>query len=270
MGYSKKWNQPAIGDGKARTPAAPKSKARNLAMPAAVAVAVIAASAILAVWYFGGRSGKRPSEDARPAKKQPSRELQTPPRTTPAPLPNVVADEKPIPYWELDESHTNGFSEAQMRKWRNVRRPRMKPFTRERPKAKYEIFDHRSENMIACLLAAKPGTGFIGTPNYKGIDEDFLKSCESPIIVTKDDDEYSASLKRQMIEVKIDIKERMDAGESLADILQSSREEMQKLASYRQFLAEEIRKKDDCFGSSRIGDDSLTGRSAYGKGRRRS
>jgi len=242
MGYSKKWNKPANGDGRTRIKAAPKARVRSLAALAAVAAIVVAAAMFIASWHFSGRGGARPSDEAGPAEERPTRDSQTSPRKSPDPLPRQAEDKKPVPYWELDESHTNGFSEAQLRKWRNVRRPRMKPFTRERPKARYEIFDHRSENMIACLLAAKPGTGFIGTPNYRGIDEDFLKSCERPIIVTKDDDEYSASLKRQMIEVKIDIKQRMDAGESLADILQSSREEMKKLASYRQFLAEEIRK----------------------------
>jgi len=211
-----------------------------------VALGLVLCAAVLggAWWWLGGRETPLPVPNhaepaAKPAKSKPR--LAMPTVTNVARVASV-ADRKQPPYWELDESHTNGFSEAQMRKWRNVRRPRMKPFTRERPKARYEIFDHRSENMIACLLAAKPGTGFIGTPNYKDIDADFLKSCERPIIVTEDDDEYSADLKRQMVEVKIGIKERMDAGESLADILQTTREEMRKLASYRQGLAEEIRK----------------------------
>lgn len=157
------------------------------------------------------------------------------------PKQELKVEEKPVPFWELDESQTNTLSETQLKKWRTVRRPRREPFTRNRPKARYEIFDYRSENMIACLLAAKPGQGFIGTPNYKDIDKDFLESCTHPIVVAKDDDEYAADLKRQMIEVKIDLKNRMDAGEDLAEILQSSREEMQKLAEYRRLIAEEVR-----------------------------
>ena len=207
---------------------------------ALVAALIIVAGGGLAIWLMLGEKREEKSSKAKVIK--PSSIAEAKPQIPTKAPGEAKPTEKPVPYWELDESHTNGFSETQLRKWRNVRRPRMKPFTRERPKAKYEIFDYRSENMIACLLTAKPGAGFIGTPNYMGIDEDFLKSCTSPIIVTKDDDEYSAKLKRQMIEVKIDIKARMDAGEKLADILQSARKEMQQLASYRQFLAEEIRK----------------------------
>jgi len=78
MGYSKKWNQPANGDGRAQTPAVPKPKAWGLAVPAAVATAVIAASAILAVWYFGGRSGERPSDAPKPTEKPQSRNVRRP------------------------------------------------------------------------------------------------------------------------------------------------------------------------------------------------
>lgn len=190
-------------------------------------------------WFFAANRSKPANHDILQKSAQ---VIEVTPQKIPRPQIEPVAKEKPTPYWELDESQTNKLSETQLKKWRTIRRPRTKPYTRERPKARYEIFDHRSENMIASLLAAKPGQGFIGTPNYKDIDKDFLESCTKPIIVTKDDDEYSAELKREMIEVKIDLRNRMAEGEDLAEILQSSRDEMQKLAAYRRMLSEEVHK----------------------------
>ena len=207
----------------------------------ALILSVIVAIVVgVVVWFFSSNAEKDIVEK-RPLNFRKPKEI-TPPQIRPIGVDPVV--ETPKPYWDIDESETNKLSEMQLKKWRNVRRPRTIPYTRERPKARYEIFEHRSENMIASLLDAKPGQGFIGTPNYKDIEKDFLESCTKPIIVSKDDDEYSSDLKRQMIEVKIDIKNRMDSGEKLQDIIQSSREEMQKLAAYRRFLAEEVRKAE--------------------------
>ena len=146
-----------------------------------------------------------------------------------------------VPYWDLNEIHTNKLSEAQLRKWRNVRRPKAEPIVLNRPKAKYEIFKYRSENMIAGLLCAKPGQGFIGTPNYKDIDKDFLDSCKHPIIITDDDDAYSVALKQDMIEAKVAIKKQLDSGLRLSDLIQSAREEMRKLSSYRHIASTAIR-----------------------------
>ena len=122
-----------------------------------------------------------------------------------------------------------------------MRRPKAEPIVLNRPKAKYEIFKYRSENMIAGLLCAKPGQGFIGTPNYKDIDKDFLDSCKHPIIITDDDDAYSVALKQDMIEAKVAIKKQLDSGLRLSDLIQSAREEMRKLSSYRHIASTAIR-----------------------------
>ena len=227
------------GTSVSKSPPCSARKCPSIMRGAFVVLAVVAIAA--GVWLVMSRDGGDPIE--KQSKVKTTKAVVKPiARTIPTtPKQESKVEEKPVPFWELDESQTNTLSETQLKKWRTVRRPRREPFTRNRPKARYEIFDYRSENMIACLLAAKPGQGFIGTPNYKDIDKDFLESCTHPIVVAKDDDEYAAELKRQMIEVKIDLKNRLDAGEDLAEILQSSREEMQKLAEYRRLMAEEVR-----------------------------
>ena len=228
----------SVAEGNSTAKVSDRKRGASIVRGLSVGVGVVVVGCAVA-WFFATNRSKPANHDIL-QKSTPLKEVT--PKQKPHQQTEPVTEEKPTPYWELDETQTNKLSETQLKKWRTVRRPRTKPYTRERPKARYEIFDHRSENMIASLLAAKPGQGFIGTPNYKDIDKDFLESCTKPIIVTRDDDEYSAELKREMIEVKIDLRNRMMKGEDLAGILQSSREEMQKLAAYRRMLSEEVHK----------------------------
>ena len=102
------------------------------------------------------------------------------------------------------------------------------------PRPAYAIFDTRSDNSIAALLTVPPGTAAVGDPEYElWFTRDFLKSLETPIIVTKDDTPEEAQLKRDMIATKIDLKARYDAGEDIALIMKESREELQRLSVYR-------------------------------------
>ena len=149
-----------------------------------------------------------------------------------------LEEQQEIPYWKRDT--TNGLSEVQLRKWQQVRRPRTEPVNIERKTPKYKIFEHRSENEIACLLTLEPGKGLIGSPNYRGMKEDFLKSCEKPIIIEADDDEYTKNLKQMMISAKIELRNRMNDGEDFDQIMRDSRTEMQKLATYRNQLKAEL------------------------------
>lgn len=156
-----------------------------------------------------------------------------------------IEKESRIKYWESPT--TNGLTEAQIRKWFAVRRP--KPHftndtarTAERPR--YAIFDHYSENEIALYLTLDPRSSLIGTPRYdKKFTDDFLKSCEVPIIVNDEDDEYTRDLKRQMIATKIDLRGRMSQGEDLGQILLETRKEIQRLGQVRRELESEVRMK---------------------------
>lgn len=235
------------------------SKKREARYGIGIAVAVVVLMVAAIAWLvFATDEGRESEEAGRGAKKDIIAE--TAPATTAIvnPEARIAETSKPLRKWECPVEHTNELTAAELRKWNIVHRPRLEPFTRERPRADYEIFDYRSENMIASLLAAKPGQGFIGTPNYKGIAEDFLESCRHPIVVTDDDDEYSAALKRDMIAVKMEIKGRLDNGESLADILQETRKEYQRLAQCRRFVQEELRKMEKENPSPEDIDDFVT------------
>ena len=166
---------------------------------------------------------------------------------TPAAAPTnaVAATAKPkvkrIPYWERET--TNGLTEVEQLKWQHVRRPKLKPVHIDRPKPRYEIFEHDSENLIAALITAVPGrTSVLGSPHLRGIAEDYAKSCTEPIIVTDKDDEYTAALKRQMIDTKIELNARMAEGEKLETIIQQSWDELRKMDELARQMKVEVKK----------------------------
>ena len=142
---------------------------------------------------------------------------------------------KEVPYWERESPE--GLTFRQKMKWNIHHRPPA-AYTNntsqtEQPPA-YAIFDTRSDNSIAALLTVPPGTAAVGDPEYElWFTRDFLKSLETPIIVTKDDTPEEAQLKRDMIAAKIDLKARYDAGEDIALIMKETREELQRLSVYR-------------------------------------
>lgn len=162
-------------------------------------------------------------------------------------------------YWEVDESETNGFTEVMQRKWEQVRRPRRKPVHVERKKQPYEIFSHKSENQIAMYLAMKPGTGLIGTPMFgKRFVEDFMKSCAEPIVIDQKDDEYTRELKQQMIDTKIDLRNRMNAGEDLGQIMMDTHKELQKLNAAKREMENLLRSQIGEVNTEQEADDLIT------------
>jgi len=108
-------------------------------------------------------------------------------------------------------------------------------------KGKYEIFDHACENEIAGFLSMEPGQGLVGTPRYNGrFKRDFLESLKHPIIVSQDDSPEDAALKRNVIQAKIELKEALDRGEDIEQIMLDTRREMQDLARYKQELKQQM------------------------------
>lgn len=219
----------------------------------AAVVAALCAAAVLAIWCFGGKSGRGGDEKSVKVRHGGAiaEATNAAVRVAQAEATNAAeAVEVPaVPYWEVDASQTNGFSPAMVKKWEHRHRPKYEfNLPKRQPRAKYRIFRHRSENEIAALLMAKPGAAMIGSPRYHGLTEDFMKSCEEPIIVTADDDEYTAKLKRDMVQAKIELRQRMADGESLEKIIEDTRAEYRKMSEYRRTLTKEVMdmiRKDD-------------------------
>ena len=226
----------SVREGAAKN-ASPASPMRGLV--AGALVVVVAAVAV----YFIFKDNAKPETPKEPKKARTITELPTPAHK-PAPVVSEVKLEKPkeIPYWERPT--TNGLNEMQIRKWKHAHRP-PPGYTNttsltEAPPA-YAIFQHPCENTIAGYLTMTPGETLVGTPHYgPKFTQQFLKSLENPIIVTKDDTPEQAELKRLMIETKIDLKARYDQGEDIGKILEDTHAEYQRLATIKSDIQQEF------------------------------
>ena len=212
--------------------------------------ALFAASASLAVlcgialWWTAGRGKAHDSDDMRPSRARQITEVRPaikpvdkPPQEAESPRPrsNVPPEQQVM--------HTNLYGYV-------VNRPHTaivitnKVDDEDRP-FEERIFTNSADQKIAGLLLLKPGEMLVGDPSSlfgRGFTRAFLKSLESPIIVSKDDDEETASLKRAVIDSKIEIKARLDAGEDIGELMAREYKELQSLGLYREELKDQIAK----------------------------
>lgn len=104
-----------------------------------------------------------------------------------------------------------------------------------------KIFEHQAERDISRLLNIEPGKFFIGNGNYgPKFIESFKASLTSPTLITQDDDDETKELKKQVNEVKADLRERMDAGEDIVQIMKDTEKELRTLATFRQDMMKEL------------------------------
>lgn len=131
-------------------------------------------------------------------------------------------------------------------------------------KARHETFlaeqatipwQHSCEIEIAQTLFAKPEDVLLFTPLSKNFKEQFLKSLENPIVISKDDSEEVAQQKREMREVKKYLKEQLDNGQDIVAIINEARESMSQLNGLRQNLLAELRELEKSASSEQEIDD---------------
>lgn len=108
-----------------------------------------------------------------------------------------------------------------------------------------KVFDNHCDREIAVLLNSPPGAMRIGpaNPYNEKFTKGFLKSLETPIIISPDDSEEVAALKRAVRETKIELKARYDAGEDIAKIMNDTNRQMKELALYKEELRRMVAKE---------------------------
>ena len=100
---------------------------------------------------------------------------------------------------------------------------------------------HPCECEIARLLFVKPGDPVLDMPVSKTFVAQFIKSLDAPIEISEDDSEEVAEQKREMIEVKAYLKEQLDKGEDIVDLLNQERKRLVELNGMRESLLQELR-----------------------------
>ena len=243
------WNRPS-NDGRANAPGSPRraGTARpTKAVRGVIAGAVVVLGAAVAAWWLWPTGETR--QDATSTKRGLIKEV------TPAAAPKVAEEEekKPEPpkYWE--QPTTNGLTWRQAKVWYWKRRPKpsiTNDSSRTEAPPAYCIFSHDCDNKIALYLSIEPGQTLVGAPEYgEAFKKDFAESLKEPIIVTKDDDEWTANLKRAVTQTKIELIDRMNAGEDIGKILEDTHEELRKMCLYKsdieQTFHEQIKELDN-------------------------
>ena len=228
------WNQ-STGEATKPTPKKPS------ALRGVIAGAVVVAAAVA---IFFAMSGKDEKPKAK-MEKEPGLIKEVKPSAVPT---NGVV--KTAPKAKVDSiiasPTTNGMTDVQARIWRYHRNPPSWTNTTAltQPKSAYAIFSTPIENRIALLMTLHPGKTLVGSPFYmkdEDVTKQFLKSCETPIIVSEDDTPYQQQLKKDMIQMKIELRQRMADGEDLATILKDAWKENQRLAQVKSAIENDLR-----------------------------
>jgi len=187
----------------------------------------------LAAWLFMGERGETGEKGER-VEVKPSQIAEV----APAVVTNVVEEvvvEKPKKTRPTKIGETvNGYI---MRRDGTIRRREhvITNSAASRPKGWYEIFPRHSDNEIARYLAIEPGTQLLGDRTYNGrFRKEFEASLSEPIEITPDDTPEEAQLKSDVLAARQQLKEAMDRGEDIEQIMIDTRAELQELGRVKQ------------------------------------
>lgn len=236
------WNGSSTNPGK--TPPAATPRRRSNRAKCFVAVVIVAIFAV-AAWFFFRPAPKTP-ENNRGSKNsamitdvKPALSPKTPASENPKPVdPNA----RPTKVGEM----VNGY--VMLPSGRIHRRVgAVTNSIAQRPKPHYHIFKHKTDNEIASYLSMQPGDTLIGTRRNTGnFKKFFLESLKEPIIVTSDDTPEQAKLKRDVNAARQQLKDALDHGEDIEQIMIQTRNELQDLMrvknSMRKLFNEEVTK----------------------------
>lgn len=109
-------------------------------------------------------------------------------------------------------------------------------------------FEHKTDDLIAHLLEVKPGAMMFGTIPFEKYENEFRQSVADPIKINVDDSEEDKQLKQAVIDARKEIARQIGDGRTFAEVMQETRQDLQRLGQYRMALEKELReikKKDD-------------------------
>lgn len=106
---------------------------------------------------------------------------------------------------------------------------------REKP-----VFKNTFESFVGSIITAIPGERFLDIDLEDEFDEAFKASLTNRIEITSDDSEEVAELKRAVIEAKEEVRRQVAEGMRPRDIVTAARDELNKVADYRDNLQQEF------------------------------
>lgn len=105
------------------------------------------------------------------------------------------------------------------------------------------IFNNVSDQVIAWAVSAKPGHSMPPLPNLdKSLEQDFIDSLVSPIIINENDSDEIKELKALVKETKAYIAHEIKNGGTLLEILDQHQKEIEKIADSHLMAVQEMQK----------------------------
>ena len=219
----------------------PKAPARFRVLFALVAMAVLG----VALFLFFMRGGDEPTVVKKKVRESVVPIAEVKPARAPSPVQVEEVKERTtseIRHWPREK--TNELTQAEYDYWKLFNATI--PPDKDQPKpnlGRYHIFKERANNEIAFILDTEPGTAVFGSGAIlKGFEKRFLKSLNTPIEVKDDDDEYTKTLKKAVLQAKIELKCLYDAGQDIEKVMVEARENIQNLGRYKAQLEEDALK----------------------------
>ena len=103
------------------------------------------------------------------------------------------------------------------------------------------IFENACDQVIAMALSAKPGQSMPPLPNLdKSLEQDFINSLGSPIVISEDDPEEVKILKAQVKEAKAYLVDEIKSGGSLLEAIRNHQAEMERTADSHLMAIQEM------------------------------
>ena len=104
------------------------------------------------------------------------------------------------------------------------------------------VFTNQFEGFVADVLTAVPGERFLDAELDDEFDNAFWESLKHEIVIDADDSEKVAAMKQAVIEAKEEVRKRAASGERPRDIVLAARDELNKIADYRDQLQDAFNK----------------------------
>ena len=236
------WNRPSE-DGRANTPGSPRrgrSPRPTVAVRGAVAGAIVVVGTAIAAWWLWP-SQERGEDDASTKRgliKEVAPKL-TQVRQEKLDHPGMV---KVRGKWYPEYNKAGGKIWIS-KDWVRYHSPVVYTNSAsDRLSKAARIFTNYADRELADLITAPLGTVVIGEIKYGPVFvKQFLESCKEPILVSPDDDEWTANVKRSVKEAKIEIMSRYNKGEDIAQIMTDTRKSLQDLGVYKLELMKTMR-----------------------------
>ncbi len=230
-----------------KSAASPSGRTGGTRSRASVWRAAILAAAVLVAgvgvwWWLGGRgAASLPTETPeRPKVEKPERPTTKPASKPAAPSPVAKPAPRPAPF----RAKTKPVKTVEVEPPEIAQARILEHYSAINPQLvrDHELFKHDSDIMIADVITARPGERLIDLELDRDFDRKFAASLSKPIAPHEKDTDEDRRVKDAVAQTREVLAERMAAGESPAKVIQEARQDLNKIADYRDLLESELHK----------------------------